>query len=78
MEKVYAFEYCPNIYESSYGTISLHRTRKGAEIALEFHRNTAKKEYDEYYKSICKDLPNYPYEFGQFENWRVVEIEIQD
>ena len=78
IEKIYAFEYCPCIHESSYGVVSLHRTRKGAEIAMEFHRNALKTEYDVYHKYIIEDLPDYPYSFGKFERWKVVEIEIQD
>jgi len=37
---VYAFEFCPNIYESAFGVISLHQTREGAEKAMEEYKNT--------------------------------------
>jgi hypothetical protein len=33
---VWAFLYCPCIHESSFATVSLHKTEKGAEIAMEF------------------------------------------
>jgi hypothetical protein len=37
---VWAFLYCP-IHESSFATVSLHKTEKGAEIAMEFHKERA-------------------------------------
>lgn len=70
---VYAFMYCGMIYESSYATISLHRTRKGAEMAMEFHKAELKKEWDDMYKD---EEP--PYEFGHFEAWAVEEVKIYD
>lgn len=75
---VYAFQYCPCVHESSYGVVSLHRTQKGAEMALEFHRNMEQQKYDEYHKEISEDISDFPYDFGQFEGWRVKKIEIQD
>jgi hypothetical protein len=35
---LYAFLYNPMIHESSSQTVSIHRTREGAEKALEWHR----------------------------------------
>lgn len=67
---VYAFKYCPCIYESAYGTISLHATKKGAEIAMEFHKNEALEDH----KRIYGDDEDF--EFGQFEHWVVDEVEI--
>lgn len=70
-DKVYAFEYCPCIHESSLGVISLHRTKKGAEIAMELHKNEKKKEFDALYDNI-EPVSG----FGTFEDWRVREIKI--
>lgn len=36
--KIFAFMHCPCVYESAYYTVSLHRTREGAEKALEAHK----------------------------------------
>jgi hypothetical protein len=67
---VYAF-----LHESSYATMSLHKTRKGAEMAMEFHRNEAKKEHDEMYNRPM-DAVDYP--FGEHEDWSVMEMVIND
>lgn len=69
--KVYAFEYCPCVRESSFGVVSLHRTKKGAEIAMEFHKNEKKKEFNALYDDIEPVCG-----FGTFEDWRVREIKI--
>ena len=57
MNKVYAFQFNDCIYESTYATMSLHRTKKGAYLAmrkylleewnktLEKHHNWEKWEY---------------------------------
>ena len=72
MDKVYAFIYNPCIHESAWATVSLHKTKKGAEMAMEFHRNEARKEHEELYKDE-KEIP----EFGEFENWAIIEKEIK-
>lgn len=73
MDKVYAFLYNPCIHESSWGTVSLHKTRRGAEMALEFHKAEQKREWDYIYKG---EEP--PFEFGAMESWIVEEIDIAD
>ena len=50
MEKVYEFWYNDCIYESAAACISLHRTRNGAEIAMELHKEQKRKEFEELYK----------------------------
>lgn len=42
-EKVYLAKYNPMIHESCYLTLSVHRTRKGAEMAMEFHKSESIK-----------------------------------
>ena len=39
MDKVYEFWYNECIYESAAQCMSLHRTQKGAEMAMEYHKN---------------------------------------
>ena len=41
---VYAVLYNPMIHESTWGVISLHKSLKGAEIALAFHKHNTEKE----------------------------------
>ncbi len=47
MDKVYEFWYNECIYESAAQCMSLHRTQKGAEMAMEYHKNDIHKEYRE-------------------------------
>ena len=41
---VYGAMFCCNIHESTYAVVSLHWNRKGAEMAMEFHKNEHRKE----------------------------------
>jgi hypothetical protein len=74
--KVYAFQYCGCIHESAYHTVSLHRTLRGAELALEFHKEEARKDHEELFAEE-KGTPLY-FSFGLFEAWEVVELEIEE
>jgi len=69
--KVYAAMYNPMIHESTWGIISLHETRKGAEMALSFHKENERKRWLSVYSKKTE-----PYEFGKFENWTIDELEI--
>jgi hypothetical protein len=69
--KVYAFMYNPMIHESASAVISLHKTIKGAEMAMEFDKAERKKEWDELYKNLKA-----PCDFGLFEYWCIKEYEI--
>jgi len=70
LNTLYAFLYNPMIHESIFGLVSLHRTREGAEKAMEWHRKECREEYAE----IHGDFIN----FGHFESWKVETITIQD
>ena len=67
---IYIAMYNPMIYESTYRVISLHRTRKDAEIALAFHKEEKRKEWLEMYptEDEQKESP-----FGKYEAWNVFE-----
>lgn len=73
--EVYGFFYNSMTEESSYGLISLHKTKKGAELAMEFHKNEAKKEYEDTKK---RNGGEWPIEFGLFEDWIVQKVDILD
>lgn len=73
--KVYAFLYNPCIHESAFATMSLHKTRKGAEMAMEFHKAEAEKEHWETYDR-AEDYIMHP--FGEHEAWKVEEMEVQE
>lgn len=72
---VYAFLYNSCIHESAFATMSLHKTRKGAEMAMEFHKAQKEKDHWEIY-----DRPEdyYTSPFGEYEVWMVEEMEVQD
>ena len=76
MEKiltVFEFLYNSSCVESGTSTISIHKTKKGAEMAMEFHKN---KELEDWKKSCEKYPPTkeYPFDFDQW--WGVEETEL--
>lgn len=79
MNELYEFLYCSCIHESGYVTMSLHRTKEGAERAMYAHREKARKEWEELYAEERGegDFDLIP-EFGQHEAWRVNLIQVQD
>lgn len=77
-DKLYGFYYNPMIYESGDCLISLHRTKKGAEMALDYHKHEKKKEYDDYSSWNKEEGTEPECKFGEFERWYVDEIEINE
>ena len=73
--KIYAAMYNPMVYESSFGIISLHKTRKGAETAMKSHKHRKKKEWLKMFpdKKSREAVP-----FGEFQEWKVFEVELLD
>lgn len=55
MDKVYEFWYNECIYDSDAQCISLHKTREGAEKAMERH----KKETEDEWKRMGLKIPDY-------------------
>ncbi len=68
MEEVYEFMYTSCIHESAAATLSIHRTRKGAEIAMEQHKYEKRKEYDRRQINAV--------EFGEFERWEITKTKV--
>ncbi len=66
VEMIYLARYCGCIYESSYGTISVHRTRLGAEKAIANH----KEEIRDQYKSV--------FDYDRDMRWDIDEINLMD
>lgn len=62
-EKIYVVMYNPMIHESCFACLSIHKTRKGAEMAMEFHIKERSSE-DDYNESI--------------ECWSIKEYELND
>jgi len=87
-EILYEALYNPMTEESCSCTISIHRTRKGAETAIESHKDKCRKEFEEqqeWRKNDTKDLsPELQnewlssFKFGNYQSWSVRETELQD
>lgn len=75
-EYLYGFYYCPCIHESASALISLHRTEKGAEIAMEFHKEGERKEFEDRFPN--EEMNKWGFKFGASERWFVDKIEIQN
>ena len=77
-ESAWGFVYCPCIHESAFCTISLHKSKEGAEKAMEWHREEKRKEWQKIVDWDKKDGGGYAEmcPFGSMEVWRVDEIEI--
>jgi hypothetical protein len=75
---LYAFLYNPMIHESGYITVSIHRTREGAEKALEWHKNECREEWKTLYEAIHKKewVESDIYMINR--NWKIEEIKILD
>ena len=72
--KIYEALYNPMVYESGDITISLHKTKKGAEKAIAFHKmKTMEKEL----KIWDNDFPE-NWRWDDFMDWRIVETELLD
>lgn len=89
--RLFEFVYCGMTEESSYATISVHRTREGAEKAMEKHKAEEKIKYDKqmqrYIESWKKEgndeetikvFSESIGEFGRFQDWGINEIEVVD
>lgn len=75
---VYAFNHCPCIYESADATISLHKTKEGAETAMELHKKEALKNHEKWLKSFNQRGENWDFDFGDDQSWSIKEMEILD
>lgn len=70
--KVFEALYNPMTWESSFGTISVHLSKEGAEKAIAFHKKEKMDEWNELYPNKEDE----PFEFGEFEAWDVNEVEV--
>jgi arginine utilization protein RocB len=73
---LYAFLYNPMIHESSSQTVSIHRTREGAEKAMEEQMTEEKKRYKEWYENDKSYKLQFPFNWNK--NWKIEEILIFD
>ena len=74
---VWEFLYCSCTEESASCTMSLHRTKSGAEKAMKKHKAEEKKKHNDMYKRL-KVPKSIRIKFGQFKSWSIVETEVLD
>lgn len=70
--KVFEALYNPMTEESSYYTLSVHKTKEGAERAINEHKKQRLSEWRRLYPTKKDE----PFKFGTFEDWDVCEIEV--
>lgn len=76
---LYEALYCFCIYESTYGTLSIHKTKKGAEKAVQQHKDQVKKEHDDMNADFEKEgIEKSSFEWDVHQGWDVREIEVLD
>ncbi len=73
-ECIYKFEYNDMIYESSSYTISVHKTREGAERAMSNHKKEKKKELSVKYQLSSEAVQ----EALKHKAWYVTKIDLLD
>ena len=76
--KVYEFIYNDSTYDGASITMSIHKTREGAEKAMEEHKVRLKKEDDELYSNFnsseCLEDRDYEWDYGKY--WSIRETEL--
>jgi hypothetical protein len=76
--KVFLAMFNSMIHESSFGVISVHKTRRGAEMVVEFHKEEMRKEHEKFIKDRDKQNTFNYGAFDQFLAWEVFEMELLD
>lgn len=72
--KVYEFKYNSDCCESAPSTISIHQTLKGAEMAMEFHKNETKRAHEELFDN--EDEKEWDWDYDQW--WGTKESELKE
>ena len=82
---IYNATWCDCIYESSYGTIGLHKTREGAEQTIEKHKIAEEAQYYEMVQQLIdegyydKDYAiRHPYIQSPNVDYKIFETELLD
>lgn len=72
--KLYEALYNYMVYESGFITLSTHKTEQGARDAI---AKELRKERENHNKLYDYDTEEMAYKYGEFEAWRVQEIEVK-
>jgi len=76
MELIYAAMYNDCVYESSASPISLHKTQRGAEMAIEFHKKEIELDHLNLFNDDEEYLSTNKYDWAR--DWFIEEYEILD
>lgn len=71
--KIYQALYNPMVHESAYATLSIHKTREGAEKAIQEHKDIEKARFDVLHFDE-EEGTGYGYDFCK--DWIVEETEV--
>jgi len=73
---IYEFLYCSCVHESSWATMSLHKTKEGAKKAMKKHKSAERRRFNKIYEDSpeLKEIVK----FGEHENWCIGEQELLD
>ena len=74
-ELVYLLFYNPMINNSGWTTLSVHKKRKGALLAMEEHQTLAMTKWREDFPTTEEQLAH---PFGEFEDWRITPAVLKD
>ncbi len=75
-EFIYEALYCDCVHESSYATLSVHKTKKGAYTAMKQHKvNTYLRWYNDRILYGKDKIYGFPYNFAQ--NWSIRKVELK-
>ena len=70
---VYEFMYNSDCCESSSHTMSVHKSKKGAEMAMEFHKNEVKVLHEKLWEG---ENPEFTWDYDQA--WQVRKTDLKD
>lgn len=74
--EIYEFLYCCCTFESSYATMSLHKTKSGAYKAMKAHKVSEFMEWYDKRSLYGKDHTGFNYDFGK--DWAIGKQELLD
>lgn len=74
MKTVFEFIYNGDTLNCNSTTISIHKTRRGAEMAMEFHKKETQEDHERLHKP--KEFKEFP--FDEYQSWDVRETVLKD
>lgn len=78
MIEIYAFMYCPCIFESAFTPMSVHKTKQGAYKAMREYLEEKYSEWFDMRTMYGKDKQYHTSKFGEHEHWGIKSIELKE